>query len=132
MGGAGYVGARRAAKEGTINARFVAGNDLNDSGTVVGTTDILTVIGHIDSPLTRRIHPDYRQAFPDEPPMTVSASLHQRLQNDFDDVDYALSHSCPEAECSTPQVSRKDFNSGRMGEEIRLLYHSQSRAVVIP
>jgi hypothetical protein len=110
----------------------VLGIDRDDSGTIVGSTRILTVIGHIDPPPTRRIHPDYRSEFPTQPPMTVSASLHRTLQNNFDEVDYALSHSCPEAECSTPQVSRQEFNNARMGEEVRLVYHSGSRATVVP
>jgi hypothetical protein len=132
MGAVGYAGIHNAAKEGTINARFVIGIDRDDSGTIVESTRILTVIGHTDSPPTRRIHPDYRSEFPAQPPMAVSASLHRTLQDDFDEVDYALSHSCPDAECSTPQVSRQDFNNARMGEEIRLVYHSGSRATVVP
>ena len=132
MGAIGYAGIHSAAKEGTINARFVIGIDRDGSGTIVGSTLILTVIGHTDSPPTRRIHPDYQSEFPTQPPMTVSASLHRTLQNDFDEIDYALSHSCPEADCSTPQVSRQEFNNARMGEEVRLVYHSGSRATVVP
>lgn len=132
IGGVEYAGIHSAAKEGTINARFVIGIDRDDSGTIVGSTRILTVIGHTDSPPTRRTHPDYQQEFPAQSPMTVSASLHRTLQNDFNEVDYALSHSCPDAECSTPQVSRRDFNNAGMGEEVRLVYHSGSRATVVP
>lgn len=129
LAGVGYAGAYHAAREGTINARLVNGIDKNGS-TIVGNTNILWVSGPTDSPPNRRIKPDYRQQFPDEPPLTVSSSLHQTLQNDFDEVDYVLSQSCPG--CSSSLVSRQDFNEVRLGEKVRLLYHSGSQASVVP
>lgn len=131
MVGVGYVGARIAAREGIINGRFVIGLETDD-GTIVGQTEILQENIETDGGPLRRIHPDYRQGFPTEPPMTVSASFHRILSRDFDNVDYALSHSCPDAVCSTPTVSRQDFNGARLGEEVRLLYHSGDSATAIP
>lgn len=128
--GAAYAGVRSLGKEGTINARFVIGEDVNN-GTLVGTTRILSVIGHIDSPPTRHFHPEYRQEFPEQPPMTVSPSLHRILKQEFDEVAYAVSHDCPDANCSSPRVNRRDFNNARMGKKVTLVYHSGSHATIV-
>lgn len=131
LAGVGYVSARRSARDGLINGRIVMGLDTADS-TIVGQTEILQEFLDSDGPPDRHINPDYRQAFPAEPPMTVSSSFHRTLTRKFDGVDYALSHSCPDDDCSTPIVSRQDFNGARLGEEVRLLYHSGDKATVIP
>lgn len=115
LGGVGYAGARSVAREGVINGRLVTGCDT-DNGTVVDTTDVLHEYIDPDGVPDRRVHPDYRQAFPAEPPMTVSVSFHRKLSREFDDVDYNLSQSCPDERCSTPAVSRQDFNGARLGK----------------
>lgn len=129
--GVGYASARHVARDGIINGRVVMGLDTAD-GTIVGQTKILQEFLDSDGPPDRQFDPDYRQAFPAEPPMTVSSSFHRKLSREFDEVAYALSHSCPDAVCSTPNISRDDFNGARLGEEVSLLYHSGDKATVIP
>ncbi len=132
LAGVGYVGAHRITRKGFVNVRIVIGEDLEGS-TIVGSEQLLMEQLNSDgSPPDRRFNPDYRQYFPDEPPLTVSHSAQQELRQEFDRVVYALSHSCPNADCSTPRVSRHDFNSVRVGDEVRLLYHSGDSATIIP
>ena len=128
--GVGYVGARRIARKGVINVRLIIGEEL-DGRTIVGEEQLFVEQLDSDGPPDRRFNPDYRQYFPEEPPITVSQSVHQELQQEFDRVVYALSHNCPDASCSTPRVSRHDFNSVRVGDEVRLLYHSGDSATII-
>lgn len=131
LGAVGYVSARKAARQGTVNGRLVIGYERNGS-TIVDQTPILKEFVDPDGSPDRRTNPEYRDGFPTDPPMTVPKSLHQKLQSEFDEVDYALSHSCPDLACSTPIVSRPDFNDTRLGAEVRLLYHSGDSATVIP
>lgn len=131
LAGVGYVGARRIAREGVINVRIVSGKQL-DGSTVVGGEQLFMEQIEPDGPHPdRRFHPDYRQYFPEEPPITVPQSAHQELSQEFDRVVYALSHSCPNAYCTSPQVNRHNFNSVRVGDEVRLLYHSGDSATII-
>lgn len=132
LAGVGYVGARRIAREGVINVRIVSGKEL-DGSTIVGGEQFFMEQINPDGPHpNRRFHPDYRQYFPEKPPMTISQAAHQELRQEFDQVVYALNHSCPIAYCSAPQVSRQDFNSVGVGDEVRLLYHSGDSATIIP
>jgi len=132
LAGVGYVGAWGLARKGEIIVRMVQGEEY-DGSTLVGVTDLFWEEVNLDgSQPDRRFHPDYRQYFPEEPPMTVSPSAHRELQQEFDRVVYALAQTCPNADCSGPQVNLHDFNSVRVGEEVRLLYHPPSSATIIP
>lgn len=129
--GVGYAGARSIARKGVIIGRIIVGHEIDD-GTIVGNTDIFSEYLDPDGPPDRRFNADYSQYLPSEPPMTVSQSAHRELHREFDQVHYALSHNCPNVDCSTPQVSWHDFNRVRLGNEVRLLYHSGDRATIIP
>jgi hypothetical protein len=128
--GIGYTGARSVARKGIVNGRLVVGYE-KDNDTIVDQTYILREYTDPDGPPDREIHSAYRQEFPAESPMTVSWSLNRRLNQEFDEVSYHLSHSCPDNNCHTPGVSRRDFNGARLGEKVRLLYFDVN-AVVIP
>lgn len=128
----GYVGARVAAREGTVVTRYVFGESLDD-GTLTGQTELFEAEVDADGPAERRFHEDYRDAFPDDPPITVSRSLHRDLEREFDRVVYHLGQRCPTGpECSTPRVSRTDFNDAPLGAEVRLLYHGGPWAKLVP
>lgn len=129
--GVAYAGARGIARKGVIDGRIIVGYET-DGGTIVDNTQVFAEYPESDGPPDRRFDSDYRQYLPAEPPVTVSPSVHRELQGEFDQVDYALSHSCPSADCSTPQVSRHDFNQVRVGDEVRLLYHSGDSATIVP
>jgi hypothetical protein len=128
--GAGYVSVKSLARDGTVNGRLVIGYQTDDS-TIVGHTDIFREYIDADGPPDRRFNSDYRKHFPADPPITVSASAHRALQQEFDEVVFALSHHCSNADCSTPQVDRDDFNQVKLGEEVGLLYHSGDSATLI-
>lgn len=132
LGGVGYFGARQMARNGRVNVRIVSGEDV-DGSTIVGSETLFTEQLNPDgSTPDRRFHPDYRQSFSEKTPITVSQTDHKQLQQNFDRVVYALSHSCPNADCSSPQVSRHDFNSVSVGDDVQLLYHSGDSATIIP
>lgn len=129
-GAFGYAGARVAAREGTVVARYASGERL-DGGTLVDQTEIIAEKDPGEG-TDRRVHEDYRDAVPDEPPLTVSRSLHRRLEEEFDEVTYHLAHNCPDAACSTPRVTRTDFNGAELGSEVRLLYRDHPWATAVP
>jgi hypothetical protein len=128
--GVGYATARSLARYGTVNGRLVIGYQMDD-GIIVSPTDIFREYIDADGPPDRRFNSDYREHLPAELPITVSASAHRALQQEFDEVVFALSHHCPSADCSTPQVNRDDFNQAKLGEEVGLLYHSGDSATLI-
>jgi hypothetical protein len=137
--GVGYAGAQRTARKGLIQLRIMTGNHLNDNGAVSRGERLFTEEMEPDGPPKRQFNPDYRQYFPENPPITVSQSAHKALQQKFDIIDYAVSHRCPDADCSTPPVSREDFNSLRVGDEVSLLYkedvpvlYNGAGAVLVP
>lgn len=127
--GLGYLGARSAARTGTVVARYVFGETVDD-GTLVDQTEIVAAQDPGDP--DRRVHSDYREAVPDEPPLTVSRSLHRRLEREFDEVAYHLAQRCPDADCSTPRVSLGDFDGAPLGAEVDLYYRNRPWATVVP
>jgi hypothetical protein len=127
----GYAGARVAARRGGVVVRHVAGETRDDGGTS-DSVELFHAEVDPDGPAERRFHPDYRDAFSEASPITVSPSGHRELEEGFDRVRYHLGHDCPDADCSTPRVSRSDFNDAALGSEVRLLYHSHPWATVVP
>lgn len=130
-GAVGYGGARLAAKQGTIVVRHVGGRTMADDGQR-RNVDVFHEEANDDGTVDRTVDPEYRDLFADTPPVTVSAATHDELTDRLSDVTYWLGHRCPNARCSTPQVSRRAFNGARVGETEQLLYHGSSATVVPP
>jgi hypothetical protein len=129
LGTAGYVGARLASETGTVVVRHVSGED-HEGAALADTVDVAHAELNRDGTIDREVHPDYRDRLDPGGPLTVSDATHRSLGERFDDVRYYLGHRCPDAECSTPAVSRRGFNGARLGETVRLLYHGASATVV--
>jgi hypothetical protein len=127
----GYAGARVAARRGRVVVRHVAGETRED-GRLTDSVELFHAEVDPEGPAERQFHPEYRDAVSDEPPITVSPSGHRELEDAFDRVRYHLGHDCPDADCSTPRVSRSDFNDAELGSEVRLLYHSHPWATIVP
>ena len=129
--GGGWLGARAVAPAGTVDGRLIVGTRVDD-GTLVDETPIFTEYDDPDGPTERNVDSDYGDVFPEESPVTVSRSLHRRLADDFDEVNYYVRHDCPDARCSTPEIGRQAFNDLRLGDRVRLLYGPGVRAYVVP
>jgi hypothetical protein len=127
----GYAGARIAAREGSVVTRHVSG-ETRDNGGLTDSVELFHVELDPDGPAERQFHPDYRDAFSADLPITVSPSGHRELERGFDRVVYHVGHRCPDASCSTPRVSRTDFNDAELGAEVRLLYHGGPWATLVP
>jgi hypothetical protein len=119
VAGAGYAGARTVARSGTVAARAVIGETREPRRTVT----VLDVERNRDGSVDVRAHPDYDARLEDEPPVVVPEDLHHDLTDRYARVRYHLKQSCPDARCSTPQVSRGTFNDSPLGSTVRLLYH---------
>jgi hypothetical protein len=128
-GAIGYGGARVAAKRGTVVARHVGGKTTTDDG----QQRIVDVFHEelSEDGVDRQFDPAFRSLFPDSSPITVSVAAHETLTDRLSDVTYWFGHRCPDTQCSTPQVSRREFNATRPGEEVQLLYHG-ARASIVP
>jgi hypothetical protein len=121
--GAGYLGSVAASRSGRVVVRHVAGRRVAD-----GTSrdvDVYHAELHRDGTTDRRVHGDYRGRFEAG---TVPMALHLDLRDRFEDVRYHLGHACPD--CSTPAVTRREFNGAALGESVRLLYHGDGATVV--
>lgn len=129
--GVGYGGARTVAKTGTITVRLISG-ETEDDGTTVDSTEVFYEALNDDGTRDRRLHDDYQQWVTEGEPATAPPSLHRDLTDRFDEVRYHVGHACPDARCSTPRVSRHDFNELLLGESARLLYHSGDSATLVP
>jgi hypothetical protein len=121
--GAGYGGSIAASRRGRVLVRHVSGH-LVDDGTL-RIVDVYHEELNRDGTTDREVHPDYRDRI-DGP--TVSTDVGAALYDRFAAVRYYLGHDC--RGCSTPAVSRREFNAATLGESIRLLYHGDGATVV--
>jgi hypothetical protein len=124
--GAGYAGARAVAKTGTVVARRVVAETREPRR----TTTVLDVERNRDGSVDVRAHPDYDDRLADAPPVRVPADVHRELTDRFVRIRYHLKQSCPDARCSTPQVSRRAFNDAPLGSTVRLVYHGDDATPV--
>jgi hypothetical protein len=123
--GAGYGGSFAASRRGRVVVRHVSGRRVD--GDEARIVDVYHEELNRDGTADRRVHDDYRGRFDDRG--AVSVGLHRDLHDRFAPVRYYLGHDC--SGCSTPAVSRREFNDARLGEPIRLLYRGD-RATVVP
>jgi hypothetical protein len=130
LGTTGYAGARVASRTGTVVVRHVTGHH-RERGGLADTVDVAHAELHRDGTVDREVHADYRDRLDPGAPLVVSNAVHRALRERFDGVRYYLGHRCPDADCSTPAVSRGGFNGTRLGETVELLYHG-STATVVP
>lgn len=82
-----------------------------------------------------RVHEEYADAVTLDSPVTIPGSLHDRLTEEFDELRYHVRHRCDlvgDGEgCSTPRVTRADFNAAALGRTARLLYRNGAWASVV-
>jgi hypothetical protein len=126
VAGVGYAGARAVARTGTVVARRVVAETHEPRRTV----PVLDVERNRDGSVDVGAHPDYDDRLADTPPVAVPDGVHDDLTDRFDRVRYHLHHSCPEASCTVPQVSRATFNDAPLGSTVRLLYHGEDATPV--
>jgi hypothetical protein len=122
--GLGYGGSFAASRSGRVLARHVSGRLVDDAGARI--LDVYHAELNRDGTVDRRVHDDYRGRIDQG---TVPTALHRDLSDRFAAVRYYLGHDCPG--CSTPAVSRREFNAATLGESVRLVYHGD-RATVVP
>jgi len=119
--GAGYGASFAASRRGRIVVRHVSGRLVDDARIV----DVYHQELNRDGTTDRAVHPDYRDRIDGT---TIPTDLGRTLQDRFASVRYYLGHDC--AGCSTPAVSRREFNAARLGDRGRLLYHGDEATVV--
>lgn len=121
--GVGYGGSFAASRRGRVVVRHVSGRLVDDGRSRIA--DIYHAELNRDGTTDREVHPDYRDLIDGA---TIPADLGSTLQDRFTSVRYYLGHDC--AGCSTPAVSRREFNATRLGDRVRLLYHGDGATVV--
>ena len=121
--GLGYAGSFAASGRGRALVRHVSGH-LVDGGTL-RIVDIYHEELNRDGTTDRRVHDVYRGRIDEG---IVSTALHRDLFDRFAAVRYYLGHDCPG--CSTPAVSRREFNGVALDESVRLVYHDDGATVV--
>ena len=138
VGGAAatYGAARFAAKDGEVVVRHVGAIEEREDGQRYSVSLFYRELDP-DGPDEPRIHEALQGRLeggsaPDDP-YRVPSALHRDLTSEFENPTYHVGHRCPNARCSTPQVSRGLFNDVTLGQSLGLLYLPGSvRAVRVP
>ena len=121
---AGYTGSVAASRSGRVVVKHVSGRRVDGDGSRL--VDVYHAELNRDGTVDRRVHGDYRGRAEEG---AVPTDLHRDLYDRFVSVRYYLGHDCPG--CSTPAVSRREFNGVALGESAHLLYYGD-RATVVP
>ncbi|ELY93532.1 hypothetical protein C482_19079 [Natrialba chahannaoensis JCM 10990] len=135
--GGGYAASKRVAPAGRITRRTVTGVTTDDSGTQ-RQEDILTEqISEMDPTTVEiRIHQDFHDTLSPDRSNTIDTTLHERFSDRYDDVWYHARHYCdPDSNgnspCSSPRLSRPDFNDAVIDAEVRMVYRDHPWASVV-
>jgi len=121
--GVGYGGSFAASKRGRVVVRHVSGRLVDDGA--IRTADIYHEELNRGGTTDRRVRDEYRGRIDGG---AVPTDLHRELSDRFTAVRYYLGHDCQA--CSTPAVSRREFNGVTLDESVRLLYHGDGATVV--
>jgi hypothetical protein len=123
---AGCLSTLGLTQRGLVRAKYVTVRTENGTGRIV-----YDAVGE-----ARTVARAHREDFAETGPLVVSKPLGDRLDRQYERVDYVVEHDCaPDVDgtggCGAAELTRGDFNSLRLGDTAELFYREGQVARVV-